>query len=205
MVTENNFNVISFHNINYQLKTMIMKKVISVALVAAFVLTAGGSFAQDKPAKDPKATKKEVKAEKKEVKAEKKEVKAEQKAAPAQASKTRPTPPQMPSMDERAKQSVERLATRIKDLSPEQVKKLTDIHLASFKQAEADKELSKTDMEKFKEAQKTRVTKMREDIKSVLTEAQWKVYTTPPARPTNPPDGAAKKVEVKDAPKVEQK
>jgi hypothetical protein len=45
---------------------------------------------------------------------------------------------------------------------------------------------------------------MRDEVKGILTEAQWKVYTTPPPRPANPED-ASKKVEVKDAPKEVKK
>jgi hypothetical protein len=168
---------------------MTMKKVIGVAMLAAFVMFASASFAQDKAVKDQKATKQEVKVEKKDV--------------PAEASNVKPAP-KMPSMEDRAKQSVDRLAERVKDLTADQKKKLLDIHLASFKQADADKELAKTDMEKYKEASKARVTKMRDEVKAILTEAQWKVYTTPPPRPANPED-ASKKVEVKDAPKEVKK
>ena len=71
---------------------------------------------------------------------------------------------------------------------------MTDIHTASFKQAEIDKELSKTDMEKFKEASKTRVLKLREDIQKVMSPEQWKLYTTPPPRPEQKP-AEDKKVE----------
>ncbi len=162
-----------------------MRKAIGTAFLAGLFMFAGSAFAQDKAAKDQKAVKQEVKAEKKNV--------------PAEAANQKPAP-KMPSMEERAKQSVDRLAERVKDLTDDQKKKLLDIHIASFKQADADKELAKTDMEKYKEASKARVGKMRDEVKAVLTEAQWKVYTTPPPRPANPED-ASKKIEVKEAPK----
>lgn len=162
-----------------------MRNVMGTAFLAGLIMFTGSAFAQDKAAKDPKAVKQEVKAEKKNV--------------PAEAANQKPTP-KMPSMEERAKQSVDRLAERIKDLSDDQKKKLLEVHIASFKQADADKELAKTDMEKYKEASKARVGKMRDEVKAILTEAQWKVYTTPPPRPANPED-ASKKIEVKEAPK----
>ena len=164
---------------------MNMKKAIILAIFAGAILAFGPAFSQEK---------KEVK----------KDAKTATSATQApQPGKTTMQPPAM-TPEKRAEQALIRISEKVKDLTPEQKKKLTDIHVASFTQADKDRELAKTDMEKFKEVSKARVIKMRDDIKGVLTDAQWKVYSAPAAKPEGAP-GDKKDAPKPDAPKMDVK
>jgi hypothetical protein len=160
-----------------------MKKFILSLSIALAVLFACTSYAQtlDKKSNETKAPSKELKQQNPQEKQERKQL------TPA----------------EKAKKSVDRIAELVKTLTPEQVKKLTDLHLTSYTQMDKDKVALKDDKVKLQESMKANNQKINDGIKSILTADQTKVYTE--AKKAKRAENDAKKPADKAAPAKEGK
>lgn len=159
-------------------KFMIMKKVLLTLGLAMSVVLAGNAYGQDvdKKSNETKPVQKEVKATDQQTPA----IKTTQ-----QQPQNKPAPKQM-STEERAKKQVERISTKVKDLTPEQTKKLTDLHKTSLDQLEKDKVTYKDDKEKMKDVMKGNYERINNGIKEILTPEQFKTYTEASRPPQNP-------------------
>lgn len=103
---------------------------------------------------------------------------------------------------EKATKAVERISQKVKDLTPDQVKKLTDLHVKSYTQMDKDRAALKDDKVKSQEAMKTETQKLNDGIKGILTPEQFKAYTAPSDKPKTDPN-AAKNVDKKPVPATE--
>jgi len=157
-----------------------MKKIIVTLSLALAIVFAGSAYAQtlDKKSNDTKKPQKEVKMQNTQQQPEHK----------------------MMTPEEKAKKSVDKIAERVKDLTPEQVKKLTALHVTSYEQLDKDREANKADKEKMQAAMKASFEKMNDGIKNILTPEQFKVYKE--ARQQKKAEGDMKKKdEMKNPPK----
>ena len=103
---------------------------------------------------------------------------------------------------EKATKAIERITKKVKDLTPDQVKKLTDLHVKSYTQMDKDRAALKGDQVKIQEAMKTETQKLNDGIKGILTPEQFKAYTKPSDKPKTDPN-SAKNVDKKPAPAKE--
>jgi hypothetical protein len=168
-----------------------MKKVILSFTLAFAIIFGSSAYAQTLDQKSKEAAP-----------AIKKEVKTEaQKADPGQLKQQNPQQnPEHKKLtpQEKATKVVERISQKVKDLTPDQIKKLTDLHVKSYTQMDKDRAALKDDKVKTQEAMKTETQKLNDGIKGILTPEQFKAYTAPSDKPKTDPN-AAKKTDKKPA------
>jgi len=172
-----------------------MKRIVLSLSLAIAIIFAGSAYAQtvDQKSKETKtATQTQVKTE-------------AQKADPAQLQqqKAQQNPKNKPlNPQEKATKAVERIGQKVKDLTPDQVKKLTELHVKSYTQMDKDKLAFKDDKVKTQEAMKAESKKLNEGIKGILTPEQVKAYTAANEKQKTD-SNAAKKADKKPVPATE--
>jgi len=172
-----------------------MKKIILSVTLALAIIFGSSAYAQTLDQKSKEASS-----------AVKTEVKTDaQKADPNQLKQQNPQQnPERKKLtpQEKATKAIERITKKVKDLTPDQVKKLTDLHVKSYTQMDKDRAALKDDKVKTQEAMKTETQKLNDGIKGILTPEQSKAYTAPGDKPKTDPN-APKNIDKKPAPAKE--
>ncbi len=112
--------------------------------------------------------------------------------------------------EEKAKKSVDKIASKVKDLSPDQIKKLTELHTTTYAEYNKIREANKDNPEKAQEAMKANMQKLNAGIKNTLTPEQFTVYSAAnqakiDAKATKTIDPKAAPAKEKAPPKDEKK